>query len=411
MRILHTADWHLGKLLKTYSRHEEQVAVLDEICEIADREAVDVVLIAGDLYDGFNPPTESIELFYKTLKRLSKNGTRPVVAIAGNHDSPERIEAPDPLARECGIVFAGYPFSCLHPFSLETGLEVSRSEKGFIELILPRIGERLRILITPYANEYRLKRSLAGERKDEGIRQILEAHWREMAERYCDENGVNVMLAHQYVMQKDGAAPKEPNDEEERGIIDPRDVGGASTIFTQGIPSQMQYVALGHLHREQVIAELPCPVVYSGSPLSYSYAEENQTKYVVIVEAEAGKRVEYRRVALEQGRKLLTERFMNIEKALEWLEEHHEAWVELTIVSEHYMQAADKKRLYAAHPRITAIIPEVDDLNGAEIGGSPRIDFNKGIEVHFVDYFKKSYKGNAPNEEIMGLFRECIQLD
>src|SRR5579872_1513255 len=108
MKILHTADWHLGKRLENFSRFEEQVEVLDEICQIADNESADVVIIAGDLFDTFNPTSEAVDLFYKTLKRLANDGKRAVVAIAGNHDSPERIEAPDPLARECGIVFAGF---------------------------------------------------------------------------------------------------------------------------------------------------------------------------------------------------------------------------------------------------------------------------------------------------------------
>ena len=99
MKILHTADWHLGKRLERFERLPEQEVVLEEICEIADRENVDVVLVAGDLYDSFNPTIEATELFYKILRRLTQDGKRPVVAIAGKHDSPTRIEAPNPLAR------------------------------------------------------------------------------------------------------------------------------------------------------------------------------------------------------------------------------------------------------------------------------------------------------------------------
>lgn len=101
MKILHTADWHLGKRLDNFNRLEEQIAVLKEICQIADDQAVDAVIIAGDIFDTFNPPVEAIELLYKTLKRLTKKSKRPVIAIAGNHDSPSRIDSPDPLAREC----------------------------------------------------------------------------------------------------------------------------------------------------------------------------------------------------------------------------------------------------------------------------------------------------------------------
>ena len=93
MKILHTADWHLGKKLDRFSRIEEQIDLMNEIVEIAESENVDLVLIAGDLFDTFHPPTEAVDLFYKTLKRLSKNGKRPVIAIAGNHDSPSLIDA------------------------------------------------------------------------------------------------------------------------------------------------------------------------------------------------------------------------------------------------------------------------------------------------------------------------------
>ncbi|MBN2262520.1 MAG: exonuclease subunit SbcD, partial [Prolixibacteraceae bacterium] len=118
MKILHTSDWHLGKRLVNFERIEEQQLFLDELIEIANAQQVDAVLVAGDLFDTFNPPTQAVELFYKKLKQLSNNGLRPIIAIAGNHDSPDRIEAPDPLARECGILFAGYPNSKLAPFEL-----------------------------------------------------------------------------------------------------------------------------------------------------------------------------------------------------------------------------------------------------------------------------------------------------
>jgi len=131
MKLLHTSDWHLGKRLDDFPRITEQQAVLQEICEIADREQVDAIILAGDLFDTFNPPTDAVDLLYKTLKRLTNQGRRPVIAIAGNHDSPDRIESPDPLARECGIIFAGYPDSRILPFELDSGLKVLRSEEGF----------------------------------------------------------------------------------------------------------------------------------------------------------------------------------------------------------------------------------------------------------------------------------------
>jgi exonuclease SbcD len=90
MRILHTADWHLGKKLNDFTRIDEQRHVLEELCDIAQREKVDAVVIAGDLFDTFNPPNEAIELLYKTVHKLANNGKVPVIAIAGNHDSADR---------------------------------------------------------------------------------------------------------------------------------------------------------------------------------------------------------------------------------------------------------------------------------------------------------------------------------
>ena len=120
MKILHTADWHLGKKLDRFSRLEEQTAVMDELLNLAEQQQVDLVLVAGDLFDSFYPSTAAIDLFYKSLKRLAKEGSRAVVAIAGNHDSPSLINAPNPLARECGIILIGQPKPRFHHSSSET---------------------------------------------------------------------------------------------------------------------------------------------------------------------------------------------------------------------------------------------------------------------------------------------------
>ncbi|MDD5457054.1 MAG: exonuclease subunit SbcD, partial [Candidatus Margulisbacteria bacterium] len=194
MRILHTSDWHIGKRLESYSRLNEQKEVLNEICEVADNEKVDAVIVAGDLYDTYNPPAEAVDFFYKTLKRLTNHGTRPVICIAGNHDSPDRIEAPDPLARECGIIFAGYPNSKIPPFELDTGLSVTQSDEGFIELRLSKHKELLRVLLFPYGNESRLRTCLNAEDTVLEMREIIKAKWQAIADKYCDEQGINVLV-------------------------------------------------------------------------------------------------------------------------------------------------------------------------------------------------------------------------
>ena len=132
LKVLHTADWHLGKRLDFYSRLPEQALVMDEICRIADESAADLILVAGDLFDTVNPPIEAIELFYKTLKRLSNDGKRPVIAIAGNHDNPDRIDAPNPLAKECGILLFGNTNTTTTLFGIENSFEVSKADEGML---------------------------------------------------------------------------------------------------------------------------------------------------------------------------------------------------------------------------------------------------------------------------------------
>ena len=402
MKLLHTSDWHLGKRLEDFSRMEEQQAVLQEICDIADREQVNAILVAGDLFDTFNPPIEAVDLFYKTLKRLTNGGKRPVIAIAGNHDSPDRIEAPDPLARECGIIFAGYPNSIVPSFELESGLKVINSEEGFLELKLHGIETPLRLLLTPYANEFRLKTYLGQENSDEELQTVLQEKWKELATKYCDNIGVNLLVTHLFLIKKGDPLPEEPADE--KPIIH---VGGAQVVYTENIPKQIQYTAIGHLHRMHRVDTMPGPVYYSGSPLSYSFAEANQKKYVLLVDVEPGNKAKIQEIELTKGKKLFRKRAEGIEDALLWLVNNPDCLVELTMVTDTFLTAQERKQLNAAHSGIVAIVPEVKNATELNTRNRKGIDMTKSMQELFVDYFRHE-KGQEPNEEILKLFTEIL---
>ncbi|MCF0051207.1 exonuclease subunit SbcD [Dyadobacter sp. LJ53] len=401
MKILHTADWHIGKKLDNYSRLEEQRQVLDEICQIAENEKVDAVVVAGDLFDNFNPSSEATELLYSTLHRLSANGSRAVVAIAGNHDSPERIQVPDALAKVCGIIFVGFPNSEISSFCTQAKVNMLRTAKGFIEIELPNADFPLRILHTPYANEQRLKTFLGVEDSEEALRNHLQEHWQELADQYLDDNGFNLLMTHLFVMKKGEPVPEEP--EEERPILH---IGGAQAIYTENFPSKVHYIALGHLHRYHVVDKNPAPAIYSSSPLAYSFSEANQTKYVVLIEAEAGHLVSYRPIELKNGKKLRRKSFNDIEKAIEWLGEHGEDLIELTIISDNYLEAADKKRLNEAHSGIIQIIPQIKKSELAT--ANTEIDLSLSMEKLFQEYFKTKNKGQEPSDGLMEVFREVL---
>ena len=401
MKILHTADWHLGKRLDRFSRLEEQILVMNEIVEIANEQHVNLVLIAGDLFDNFNPGVEATELFYKTLKRLSLNGKRPVVAISGNHDSPNLIDAPDPLARECGIILIGHPKAEVSPFEVE-GFKIKQSAPGFIEIQLKNQDFPVRILHTPYANEIRLKEYF-GENKEEELSNVLAENWKTLADEFCDQKGVNLLTAHLYMNKKGAPLLEEPEGEK------PIKIGNADLIYSEIIPPQIQYTALGHLHGFRNIGTAEKPVVYSSSPLCYSFSEAGQTKYISIIDAQPNQKVSFERIPLQNGKSLARKTFNNVETAVEWLTENQNSLVELTLESETFLTAEERKRIYQTHHGIVHLIPKVrnQEFNENELR---TVNLNQDIQSLFKDYFKSKNNGQEANEDLINLFNEIKNL-
>lgn len=399
MKILHTADWHLGKRLDSFSRLEEQVRVMEEIVAVADTEKVDLVLVAGDLFDNFNPPVDAVELFYKTLKKLSKNGARPVIAISGNHDAPGLIDAPDPLAKACGIILIGQPNALIAPYDLEQ-FAVVRSDKGFVELRLNAYDYPVRILHTAYANEQRLRENL-GENKEETLNRLLAANWQQLADAYCDTHGVNLLMAHLY-MNKKGAALIEESEGEK-----PIKIGNAAMIYSEAIPGQIQYTALGHLHGFKNIGTEEKPVVYASSPVCYSFSEAGQEKYVSIVTVQPGEQAQYKKVVLRSGRPLHRKIFDRVAAAEEWLLANPQALVELTLESETFLTAEERKRIYQSHDGIIFLIPKLNSGKVALKEGAT-VDLDQDIQTLFKDYFRSRHGQQEPNEDLMDLFNEIL---
>ena len=376
--------------------------MLEEIIDIADQENVDLILLAGDIFDTFNPNHEAVELLYKTLRKLSKNGERPIIAISGNHDSTQFVEAPDPLARELGILFYSRYDSIIPTGNLDSGIEITKSESGFVELKLPKFDFPIRVILAPYANETLLKTYLGEGDREAEFREVLQEKWKQLANKNCDENGVNLFVGHFFFM-KEGTTP-EAEQESERPILH---VGGTQALFTKNIPSQIQYAALGHLHRYHSVGHEHCPVVYSSSPLAYSFSEADQEKKVVLIDAEPNQAVTYKAIGMKQGRPLYRMTFQKLEETLSWLEENPYCFVEITYVTEHSIDAATRKAIMKAHDGIVNLIPQIKNPQGQEGYHLKVEDLGKDMS-HLFQLFYKSEKGQEPNEELMEIFREVI---
>ena len=402
MRLLHTSDWHLGKKLNSFDRLEEQRNVMREIVSIADKQNVDMVVVAGDLFDTYNPSSEAQQLLYQTLYELSNNGQRPVIAIAGNHDSHDRVESPEVLAQVSGIFMFGYPNSIPGNAYIQKKFQITKIDQGFMEIKIPGYLAPIRILHTPFTNQERLQAYLGVTEDEEqkALRNQLQNMWQKAADMYCDNAGVNILIAHQFVINNENDTDvKEPDDE------NAVNVGGTSAIFSYNIPKQIQYTALGHLHQCKKVGDKN--IWYSGSPLEYSFAETNQDKFVLVSDIEPNKEPLVNKILLESGRKLKRMTFNNILDATNWLKENQNCWVELTIVSDNYLSHSDKQMLYDASNKIVAIIPQVkttsDTLSAGNLISSIRTDKT----ALFKSYFTKM-KGGEPDQSLIDLFNEII---
>ncbi len=401
MRILHTSDWHLGKSLEGISRIDEQREFIDFLCDTASQERIDLVLIAGDIYDTYNPPALAEELFYEAIERLNDKGRRAVLVISGNHDNPERLCAASPLANKNGILLLGYPSSDPGELKSSSGsIRVVRSGQGWLELSIEGCSHHAVILTLPYPSESRLEEVLSDQNDEAALQRAYSEKVGSIFHALEDKfrkDTVNLIVSHLFV--RGGR-----ESESERTL----QVGGALTVDPSVFPAGCHYAALGHLHRPQQMKSAPCPTFYSGSPLAYSFSEAEHSKAVYIVEAVPGQEASVTPLYLSCGKPLrrwiATEGY---EQALRWCEEGRDAnaWVDLEITTDKVLSIEEQKHLRSLHPGIVFIRPRL--LTGEIEVLAPESREGRRIDELFSDYFK--YRtGTQITEELMAAFLEIV---
>lgn len=255
LRIFHTADWHLGKIVQGQYMTEDQAYALDHFIQDVEREQPDVVIIAGDLYDRAVPPTEAVDLLNDILERLVLQLKVPVLAIAGNHDSPDRIGFAVKLMERNGLHMVGQLQTPIKPVTLH-------DEEGPIEFYL-----------VPYADPAVI-RHLLGQDEIKSHQDAMEAIVRDIQSNW-DPNARHVLIGHAFVT---------PYGEQEENTSDaerPLSIGGAEYVNAQTLQA-FDYVALGHLHQAHQVGSNR--IQYAGSPLKYSISEENHKKGYLDIE-------------------------------------------------------------------------------------------------------------------------------
>ncbi len=395
MKILHTADLHLGKKLGKASRLSEQCDVIREIADISDRENVDVVLIAGDIFDASVPPSDAERVFYRGLLTLGERG-RTVIALAGNHDDERRLCAAKPLADLQGIVLAGeLDYSGLNAAALNDPvppsslLEVAAAadflQKQRVRLIgrfggvtVEKNGERVNIALVPYPSEGRLAR---------WTEQDYELSYADRVKKtladacaFFTDGDYNILCTHLFLTKTE---------------TDP--LGGLAALPVSVLPETADYVALGHVHKRYQVCKTP-NAVYCGSPIQYAY-DETRAKSVTIVDTATGA---VSVTPLGSGKKLTETEADNFDECMSKLDFYSADYVRLK-----YGGAPLGKDETSAIKSHAAFNEIVITKNFREEATTERRAHLSDGEI--FDLFYRAQKGETPSPELKAVFTGIME--
>lgn len=376
MKLFHTADWHLGKLVQGVYMTEDQEYILRQFLEAIKEEKPDAVIIAGDLYDRAVPPTEAVLLLNEILEEIVIKLKTPVLAIAGNHDSPSRLNFGSRIMRSVGFHIVGefaYPFEPV----------VLHDKHGEVHFHL-----------VPYAEPGKVRHVL----EDETIKTHDDA-MRVIVERINEQKvpgARHVMVGHAFVTHK--GEEKENTSTSER----PLSIGGAEHVSDQHL-KEFHYVALGHLHQAHHTGIET--IRYSGSPLKYSSSEATHKKGYLVVELD------------DKGNTTIEKRFLEprrdmyiVEGLMEDIEKHqgNEDYV--------FVRLLDDAPVLTPMERVRAVYPNA--MHVERIGTQARMeltddsliekDRTKMDDISLFKAFYKEVKGLDVSEQTEGLFKDTL---
>lgn len=269
MNVLHTSDWHLGRSLYGKKRHEESSKFLSWLLRKIQDEQIDLLLVAGDIFDTTTPGNRAQSLYYQFLHQMSGSGCRHIVIIAGNHDSPSFLNAPKSLLRQLGVHVVG---------------QMSETLDDEVIVLYKGLEPEAIICAVPYLRDRDLRTVEPGETIDEKnakLTQGLSEHYRKVCElaekkrqQFVQEGFAEIPvigMGHLFT-----AGGKTEDGDGVRELY----VGSLAHFGVQGFPQSIDYVALGHLHVPQVVGGKE-HIRYSGSPIPMGFGEANQVKKII----------------------------------------------------------------------------------------------------------------------------------
>jgi exonuclease SbcD len=267
MKILHTADWHLGHRLHDQSQIEEQILFLNWIENYIITQKIEVLLISGDIFDSGSPSNQSLEMYYSFLVKLNNTCCKSIIITGGNHDSPGTLNAPKHILNALSIKVVGKATEHIEDEVFKINIH----------------NEELIIAAVPYLRDGDIRRAVAGESFEDltdKYKTALINHYESAAEACKKINANNApVIAMGHLFATGGSVS-----DSEQNIY----VGTLGHIGAKDFPIYFDYVALGHLHRPQIIGGNE-KIQYSGSPNILSFSEINYDKKIIVISTENNK--------------------------------------------------------------------------------------------------------------------------
>ena len=280
MRLLHTSDWHLGCKLYDRPRINEHQQFLEWLLELIKEQNIDVLLLAGDVFDSSVPSARGMDMYYHFLFQFYQETTASAVIIAGNHDSAMRLAAPREFLKIARIHLVGS----------------MPSEASQYVIPITKYGDEIVVVALPYLPEGEILTHVSFEKEVESARRYREAIRTLYQEslQAIPHRIPKILMGHYFI------AGGQIGDME-RTI----QVGGSLPLTREDLPAEASYVALGNLHRPQRFQQDGCPIVYSGSPIPLTFKEAEYDKKVFMIDLKSNKRIEVHEIGVPIFRPLV----------------------------------------------------------------------------------------------------------
>lgn len=400
MRIIHTADWHIGKSLDGFSRLEEQKKFLDFFVEQVERISPDIIIIAGDIFDTANPSAVAETLFYDTLSKISANTSALIVIIAGNHDSPKRLASAKSLAKSHGIIIYES-----HDDDIEVGkyknANVISCNDGVIKVEIN--SKTTNILAMPYISENRLGESFADlSKSDEDTAKSFQEKFETLIrkkEEFFNKDEFNIMIAHLFAI-------KASISDEKTGYS----LGGAYIVDSSAFAKTANYIALGHVHKYQVVGGTDKRAYYSGSPIHYNKTEvKTQKKVILDIIIDDEKNLSVNEIEIPIFKKIEIWNADSIEEAVTMSldKKDEESFVYLNIKTDKVISNDDIRQIKSNKRDIIQITP-IMEIGNIQIVAENMLE--KSDEEKFIEFFKERYE-TEPNENMVKRYMDIISTD